>query len=286
MGGKGVVMNHPSKGCPQTGRGEAAAEGLDAMTTAELTEGLEALCETMSEENYNGVLVGAYLDALDRKAPVPDAPSAEESHAAFLRRIGGLSGEGGGARSRRAPRKLFRGGLVAAVLVVCLFSGMVAAQAAGVNVFGSIARWTGSLFSFGGPQAGYATPAPSATPQPELTEEYLESLLPVVPEGFEVEESDFYVNSEGGVYGFAEFTENDNFIIFSAEKAPNKDNSLFEKDLRQVLSLSLSGVDFYIFENNDLIMAAWQTGGLECGIFSNLEKDTLISIIINSYGEE
>ena len=124
-------MNHPSKGCPQTGRGEAAAEGLDAMTTAELTEGLEALCETMSEENYNGVLVGAYLDALDRKAPVPDAPSAEESHAAFLRRIGGLSGEGGGARSRRTPRRLFRGGLVAAVLVVCLFSGMVAAQAAG-----------------------------------------------------------------------------------------------------------------------------------------------------------
>ena len=118
-------MNHPSKGCPQTGRGEAAAEGLDAMTTAELTEGLEALCETMSEENYNGVLVGAYLDALDRKAPVPDAPSAEESRAAFLRRIGGLSGEGGGARSRRTPRRLFRGGLVAAVLVVCLFSGMV-----------------------------------------------------------------------------------------------------------------------------------------------------------------
>ena len=284
MGGKGVVMNHPSKGCPQTGRGEAAAEGLDAMTTAELTEGLEALCETMSEENYNGVLVGAYLDALDRKAPVPDAPSAEESHAAFLRRIGGLSGEGGGARSRRTPRRLFRGGLVAAVLIVCLFSGMVAAQAAGVDVFGSIARWTGSLFSFGGPQAGYATPAPSAAPQPELTEEYLESLLPVVPEGFEVEEHNLHVDSSTA-YCYVRFSNGPYYVGFSIEQISDE-GRLYEKDLRQVMSLNLKGVEYYVFENNEIITVAWQINGLECGIFSNLEKETIIGILINSYGEE
>lgn len=278
-------MNHPSKGCPQTGRGEAAAEGLDAMTTAELTEGLEALCETMSEENYNGVLVGAYLDALDRKAPVPDAPSAEESHAAFLRRIGGLSGEGGGARSRRTPRRLFRGGLVAAVLVVCLFSGMVAAQAAGVNVFGSIARWTGSLFSFGGPQAGYATPAPSATPQPELTEEYLESLLPAVPEGFVMEERNLYVDSTAA-YCSAKFSNSSDYIVFSAEQLLRSDSRLYEKDQNQVMSLSLRNVEYYVLENNGRVSVVWQLNGLECGIFSNLEKETIIGILINSYGEE
>ena len=286
MGGKGVVMNHPSKGCPQTGRGEAAAEGLDAMTTAELTEGLEALCETMSEENYNGVLVGAYLDALDRKAPVPYAPSAEESHAAFLRRIGGLSGEGGvRGRSRRASRRLFRGGLVAAVLVVCLFSGMVAAQAAGVDVFGSIARWTGSLFSFGGPQAGYATPAPSAAPQPELTEEYLESLLPVVPEGFEVEEHNLYINSSAA-YCYTRFSNGSNYVAFSAEFASSRIDILYEKDERDVIRVNLNDTEYYIFDNNGLATAVWQLNGLECGIFSNLEKETIIGILINSYGEE
>ena len=279
-------MNHPSKGCPQTGRGEAAAEGLDAMTTAELTEGLEALCETMSEENYNGVLVGAYLDALDRKAPVPDAPSAEESHAAFLRRIGGLSGEGGGARSRRTPRRLFRGGLVAAVLVVCLFSGMVAAQAAGVNVFGSIARWTGSLFSFGGPQAGYATPAPSAAPQPELTEEYLESLLPVVPEGFEVDNTYSSVDASGAGYGSITYLREQDYIIFAIEQFINDGSGLYEKDSHEVISLSIGGVEYFIFDNNGITTVAWQIGDLECGIFSNLEKETIIGILINSYGEE
>lgn len=280
-------MNHPSKGCPQTGRGEAAAEGLDAMTTAELTEGLEALCETMSEENYNGVLVGAYLDALDQKAPVPDAPSAEESHAAFLRRIGGLSGEGGvRGRSRRASRRLLRGGLVAAVLVVCLFSGMVAAQAAGVDVFGSIARWTGSLFSFGGPQAGYATPAPSAAPQPELTEEYLESLLPVVPEGFEVDNTYSSVDASGAGYGSITYLREQDYIIFAIEQFINDGSGLYEKDSHEVISLSIGGVEYFIFDNNGITTVAWQIGDLECGIFSNLEKETIIGILINSYGEE
>ena len=256
------------------------------MTTAELTEGLEALCETMSEENYNGVLVGAYLDALDRKAPVPYAPSAEESHAAFLRRIGGLSGEGGvRGRSRRASRRLFRGGLVAAVLVVCLFSGMVAAQAAGVDVFGSIARWTGSLFSFGGPQAGYATPAPSAAPQPELTEEYLESLLPVVPEGFEVEEHNLYINSSAA-YCYTRFSNGSNYVAFSAEFASSRIDILYEKDERDVIRVNLNDTEYYIFDNNGLATAVWQLNGLECGIFSNLEKETIIGILINSYGEE
>ena len=247
-------MNHPSKGCPQTGRGEAAAEGLDAMTTAELTEGLEALCETMSEENYNGVLVGAYLDALDRKAPVPDAPSAEESHAAFLRRIGGLSGEGGvRGRSRRASRRLFRGGLVAAVLVVCLFSGMVA--------------------------------APSAAPQPELTEEYLESLLPVVPEGFEVEERNLHVDSSTA-YCQARFSSGSDYIAFSAELASSHITILYEKDERSVIRINLNDTEYYIFDNNGLATAVWKIGDLECGIFSNLEKETIIGILINSYGEE
>ena len=39
--------------------------------------------------------------------------------------------------------------LVAAVLVACLFSGMVVAQASGLDVFGAIARWTADAFSFG-----------------------------------------------------------------------------------------------------------------------------------------
>ena len=52
------------------------------------------------------------------------------------------------------------------------------------------------------------------------------------------------------------------------------------------MSLNLKGVEYYVFENNEIITVAWQINGLECGIFSNLEKETIIEILINSYGEE
>ena len=279
-------MNHPSKGCPHKGYSKAGEDELDAMTTAELIAGLEALCETMSEENYNGDLIDAYLNALDRKAPITAAPSAKESCMAFRRRISETAGESRGGRSRRTPRKIFRGGLVAAVLVVCLLSGMVAVQAAGMDVFGSIARWTGSLFSFGGPETVYVTPTPTAAPQPELTEEYLESLLPVVPEGFVMEESDFCVDSMGSTYGFAKYSNDTESLVFMAEQARSNGNLLYEKDTREVMRLELCGVEYYLFDNNGNSSVAWHINGLTCGIFSNLEKETIIGILINSYGEE
>ena len=152
--------------------------------------------------------------------------------------------------------------------------------------FGSIARWTGSLFSFGGPQAGYATPAPSAAPQPELTEEYLESLLPVVPEGFEVEERNLYIDSTAA-YCFAKFSNASSYYIgFSAEFGSSQIPILYEKDERDVIKITLNNTEYYIFDNNGLATAVWRVNGLECGIFSNLEKETIIEILINSYGEE
>ena len=47
-------------------------------------------------------------------------------------------------------------GLAAALLTACLFGAMVAAQAAGIGVFGAVARWTEEAFSFGNipPQSG------------------------------------------------------------------------------------------------------------------------------------
>ena len=108
----------------------------------------------------------------------------------------------------------------------------------------------------------------------------------MVPEGFEVGKSGFYENSIGSVHGFAEFIENNNYIVFSIEQAPNDDSRLYEKDMHSVISLNLNGVEYYVFDNNGVITAAWHIGDLTCGIFSNLEKETIIGILINSYGEE
>ena len=46
-------------------------------------------------------------------------------------------------------KRVWRTALVAAVAIVCMFAAMVTAQAAGVDVFGTMARWTEDVFSFG-----------------------------------------------------------------------------------------------------------------------------------------
>lgn len=46
-------------------------------------------------------------------------------------------------------KRVWRTALIAAVAIVCMFAIMVTAQAAGVDVFGAIARWTEDVFSFG-----------------------------------------------------------------------------------------------------------------------------------------
>lgn len=46
-------------------------------------------------------------------------------------------------------RRVWRMTLVAAAAVVCMFAIMVTAQAAGIDVFGAMARWTEDIFSFG-----------------------------------------------------------------------------------------------------------------------------------------
>ena len=46
-------------------------------------------------------------------------------------------------------KRVWRTALVAAIAIVCMFAAMVTAQAAGVDVFEAMARWTEDVFSFG-----------------------------------------------------------------------------------------------------------------------------------------
>ena len=52
--------------------------------------------------------------------------------------------------SPRTPRlhRWIKQGLVAVIAVAAVFGGMVAAQAAGIDVFGTIGRWTDNVFRF------------------------------------------------------------------------------------------------------------------------------------------
>ena len=66
---------------------DVSPERLNPMTAAQLERELEAALEAMTEAEYDPAVIDAYLDALDRKAPMPDHPDARTAYAGFQARV-------------------------------------------------------------------------------------------------------------------------------------------------------------------------------------------------------
>ncbi len=282
-------MVHPSNDHPDLHEGIPTREQLDKMSTAELLEALEQTLFSMTEENYDGELLDAYLDELDRKSPMPEHPATDESYERFKARVGKMNAainplESAPAVSAKPkPRHTaLRTALVAVIAAACLLSCMVVVQAAGLDVFGSIARWTDSLFGFGAIGEPAASPSPTGTQ--EVTVEYIETLLPTVPDGFVMGEPEVFEDAETGCIEYWTcYYNDDKFIAFSAVEQPEENISKYQKDYQDVSIIDIDGQVFYVFMNNGYASTAWKFANLECNITTNLTKENLSDIIVNSY---
>lgn len=284
-------MVHPSNDHPDLHEGIPTREQLDAMSTAELLEALEQTLFSTTEENYDGELLDAYLDELDRKSPMPEHPATDESYERFKARVGKMNAainpleSAPAASAKPKPRHTaLRTALVAVIAAACLLSCMVVVQAAGLDVFGSIARWTDSLFGFGAIGEPAASPSPTGTQ--EVTVEYIETLLPTVPDGFVMGEPEVFEDIISGKLEYCvSFISGANYITFSAVEQYNDNVSKYQKDEHNVNIIDIDGQKFYLFMNNSYASAAWRISTLECYINTNLTLDELTSVILISYGE-
>lgn len=282
-------MVHPSNDHPDLHEGIPTREQLDKMSTAELLEALEQTLFSMTEENYDGELLDAYLDELDRKSPMPEHPATDESYERFKARVGKMNAainpleSAPAASAKPKPRHTaLRTALVAVIAAACLLSCMVVVQAAGLDVFGSIARWTDSLFGFGAIGEPAASPSPTGTQ--EVTVEYIETLLPTVPDGFVMGEPEVFEDAETGCIEYWTcYYNDDKFIAFSAVEQPEENISKYQKDYQDVSIIDIDGQVFYVFMNNGYASTAWKFANLECNITTNLTKENLSDIIVNSY---
>lgn len=282
-------MVHPSNDHPDLHEGIPTREQLDEMSTAELLEALEQTLFSMTEENYDGELLDAYLEELDRKSPMPEHPATDESYERFKARVGKMNAainpleSAPAASAKPKPRHTaLRTALVAVIAAACLLSCMVVVQAAGLDVFGSIARWTDSLFGFGAIGEPAASPSPTGTQ--EVTVEYIETLLPTVPDGFVMGEPVVFEDDvSGGIEYCVEYTSGTSFITFSAVEQYDMNMSKYQKDYQDVNIIYINGQEFYTFMNNGFASAAWRISTLECYINTNLTLDELNNIILDSY---
>lgn len=195
-------------------------------------------------------------------------------------------------------KNIFRKVVPIAATIAVVFMSMIAAQAAGVDVFGSLARWTEETFHFNGGNGASATDA--ARPQVE-DETYLAIQaevdkigidVPVVPtwfpDGYELQEinlSDPEIIEWMSVDCFLK-NEDGKTIVWSVrkyEEGHDISSIVFEKDGRPVTQYLGGDKLFYIMSNNSRKTAAWSDGQIVVNIGGDLSEDT-IKTMIDSIG--
>lgn len=292
---------------------DVSPERLEAMSPSELADAMEQALDAMTEETYDPAVIHAYLDALDRKTPMPEPPDAEEAYADFQRKLQtALPGESVEALPQKTKRtgnvrRIFRASLAAALLIACLLGSMVAAQAVGLDVFGALAHWTDSLFSFGTEQtinelyhpigstssAGStsgsnqsmeAVPEEFSALQTTMEQWGLPLYIPIVPESFEVQDSLLFIDPDAESITFTIiYKQGSDHITFNVEQNDNQSVTIYEKDSNHVEIYEYGGTVYYIYNNNDNTAVVWNIDNLEYSLLTNLPADELKELIQSIY---
>lgn len=278
---------------------DVSPEKLEAMSPSELSEAMEAALDAMTEETYDPAVIDAYLDALDRKAPMPTHPNAESSYQDFQDKLQEyVEGASKPAKQTRKFRRIARTGIVAALLAVLLAS---AAQAAGIDVVGTIARWTENVFSFGTVQSGNDSshyPSVSNQVPADVPEEYQELVTELqkrgieeytiptcIPEGFQADTPELYVDETGYMEFTVAYANGDDMVIFAIFGYKGKHAGLYEKDNSEVRIYTKNDTNHYFFQNREINSVAWTVNELEYSIRTTLPAAELEKIINSMYEE-
>ena len=290
---------------PRGGAGDRVSQNygrLKSMSADELLLEFEAKMDGMTDLDYDGEVIDAYLAALDEKAPLDSDLDAEASWNGFRTKHADLfekdvTDENGskaeGSRKVRPRRLIPR--IVAIVAVVALFS-ILCVQAAGFNFLGMIGEWTGEIFGFLSADGGSGTGSADFEAKDDNSEVYLslialavkcgitEDLVPTwYPEGFESEPPEvqsvktcdiiicYFSDENNRHFGIKITRYNDPSLI--EDPSYEKDDTFIEK--------YVSGERiFYIFSNLESAAAVWSDGeALTINIYGNISTDEIKNII-------
>ena len=256
--------------------------------------------------DYDEYLVDAYLEALDEKAPLPKQFDVESSWNQFRSKHSILFDADdilpNPKHSRSFSHKFrFRKAipqLVAAAAIVGVL-GMFGAQAAGIDVFGALGRWTEETFHFVAPKASAAPTYHTVSNGDGFYELEQYSTLQDAFDAYSI--SDPLAPSwipEGYTLDYVEVSPSDTEIIFSASYSKEQNtlsflysyrkdgtftSSTFEKDGSSVVEYIQNGITHYIMSNLSVQLSAWVNGNCECSITGPISEKEMIAIIDSIY---
>lgn len=188
--------------------------------------------------------------------------------------------------------------LVAAAAITCMFAIMVTAQAAGVDVFGAMARWTKDVFSFGQvvpdsqvsdeparETVGQETEAPNtefaslqeAFDAYGMTEVHEPGWL---PEGYALSRIDVLAVDDPFLRVFeAAYTDSEGLIGIGIMNYEGEPATQVQKVDGSVESMVKDGITFYLIQNTKDWTIAWCTDQYEYYVSSKVGKDILWQVV-------
>ena len=265
-----------------------STERLESISPVKLANALEQMLDSMTEESYDSDLIDAYLDALDQKAPMSEKPNTDKAFMEFQEKLKPATFNYEAKIipinvGRRRPYK--RVILTVAATIALIFVVMIGAQAAGADVFGSLARWTDEVFHFAPSSSENAqVPEYQAAFQQALEDcELPKELAPLwIPEGFYVDEPEIWNDDMSQVVQLT-FTHEDgrSFFVSIERYIDERDiiNTAYQKDTFPVEEYSPNGRRFYILSNINSVSAVWTDGNLVETIMGRLSVEEVKSII-------
>lgn len=278
---------------------------LEQLSTEQLEDILRADLASEDQENDEAVFhILEVLEKREKENPTGRLPDTDQAWKEFQQYYNIPEGEGQSLypvrsdpetqsaptptkKSRRfRPRKV----LVVAAVLVLMFGSMLTAQAAGVDVFGAIGRWTEEKFHFEITPASEDGTTDYTFREASRKRGLPQNLIPTwYPKGFESSEPiddsvEDYVDSVYCEYINKE--ENRSYLAMVSRYFDSEAiaAAVYEKDDTEVEIYESKGRTFYIMSNLDSMTATWSDGILSIDIIGQLEVNQ-IKRIIDSIGE-
>lgn len=269
--------------------GDVFTSVLDAMSVSELKDALNHTLEELTEENYDPALIEAYLNALDRKSPMPEMPDAKTSYARFQKKLRCFAPEVRSAshRLRRAGRAV----MAACLTIISVLGMMVVAQAAGIDVFGTVAQWTNAVFSLGTVRSnGIGYVLPEETREYSTLQEALDAYQVTevsaptwVPDGYVLESiGTEYWEDIGELSFHCKYANESETLMILIKNYQSEPNMQVEKMDTPVKTVDADGTMIYLLRNSNNCTASWATEHFEYAISGILEETELTKIALSA----
>ncbi len=180
-------------------------------------------------------------------------------------------------------RRLFRIGLVAAIMVAIILAAAVTASAFGYNLFGWVPKWNNDVLSFGEDESPEPNDLHVTRKIPAALEQLGidEPLYPTwLPEGFRIEYSEIEMDP---VFLHEGYSDGERYLSITIEPSTMTDILVYQKDDNPLVEYKRNDTTHYIFSDIDQITATWQTANYSVCIVGNVSLDTIEKIVDSVY---